>query len=315
MLKAPFPYFGGKSAVVDVVWSRLGNVPNYCESFFGSGAMLLGRPHEPGTETVNDIDTMICNFYRSVRDNPGETAAHADCPANETDLYARHKWLVSQKEGLKEKLEEDPEYYDTKIAGWWVWGISLWIGGGFCSGKDTHRRQPHLAHAGKGVHRKRLHLHNHGQGIIAKDTNANLYTLFDQLSERLKRVRVCCGDWKRICGPSPTYYNGLTGVFLDPPYGAKANRDNALYAHESLTIADDVRTWCIANGGNKLMRIALCGYVGEHEELQDYGWSPHYWKARGGYGNQSEGRGRDNARREVIWFSPHCLDETQMTMF
>lgn len=28
---------------------------------------------------------------------------------------------------------EDAEYFDAKAAGWWVWGISLWIGGGWCS--------------------------------------------------------------------------------------------------------------------------------------------------------------------------------------
>jgi D12 class N6 adenine-specific DNA methyltransferase len=58
-LKAPFPWFGGKSRVSDLVWSRLGDVPNYVEPFFGSGAVLLGRESEPGTETINDLDCMV----------------------------------------------------------------------------------------------------------------------------------------------------------------------------------------------------------------------------------------------------------------
>lgn len=58
MLSAPFPWFGGKSRVADLVWSRFGaDVPNYVEPFFGSGAVLLGRPGGAGsTETVNDKD-------------------------------------------------------------------------------------------------------------------------------------------------------------------------------------------------------------------------------------------------------------------
>jgi DNA adenine methylase len=28
-IKAPFPYFGGKSAIASLVWERLGNVANY----------------------------------------------------------------------------------------------------------------------------------------------------------------------------------------------------------------------------------------------------------------------------------------------
>ena len=50
-LKAPFPWFGGKSRVSDLVWDQFGDVPNYVEPFFGSGAVLLRRPHEPHTET------------------------------------------------------------------------------------------------------------------------------------------------------------------------------------------------------------------------------------------------------------------------
>jgi REP element-mobilizing transposase RayT len=51
-LKAPFPYFGSKRAVASVVWERLGDCPNYVEPFFGSGAVLLGRPHWPFSGTL-----------------------------------------------------------------------------------------------------------------------------------------------------------------------------------------------------------------------------------------------------------------------
>lgn len=43
-MKAPFPYFGGKSKIADVVWSALGQPAHYIEPFFGSGAVLLARP-------------------------------------------------------------------------------------------------------------------------------------------------------------------------------------------------------------------------------------------------------------------------------
>src|SRR5688572_23279134 len=122
-LKAPFPWFGGKSDVAAEVWRRLGAVPNYIEPFFGSGAMLLGRPDFSGVETVNDKDGMVCNFWRAVKMAPDEVAMHADWPVNECDLHARHHWLVSIKDSLGPKLEGDPEFFDAKIAGWWCWGI------------------------------------------------------------------------------------------------------------------------------------------------------------------------------------------------
>ena len=45
-LKAPFPWFGGKSRAAHLVWERFGNVRAYVEPFFGSGAVLLRRQTE-----------------------------------------------------------------------------------------------------------------------------------------------------------------------------------------------------------------------------------------------------------------------------
>ena len=46
-----------------------------------------------------------------------------------------------------------------------------------------------------------------------------------------------CGDWQRIMGPSVTYKIGMTGIFLDPPYNADANRADGLYAVDDLQIS------------------------------------------------------------------------------
>ena len=61
----------------------------------------------------------------------------------------------------------------------------------------------------------------------------------------------------------------------------------------------------IKNGDNPLLRIAVCGYEGEHEFPS--GWEMIKWKANGGFGNQNPNtNGAINATRERIWFSPHC---------
>ena len=69
--KAPFPYIGGKSRVAAEVWARFGDVPNYVEPFFGSGAVLFKRPAEHDwahrIETVNDADGMVANFWRALK--------------------------------------------------------------------------------------------------------------------------------------------------------------------------------------------------------------------------------------------------------
>lgn len=67
-LRAPFPWFGGKSRVAHLVWSAFGaDVANYVEPFAGSLAVLLARPGEPRIETVNDLDGYLVNFWRAVQ--------------------------------------------------------------------------------------------------------------------------------------------------------------------------------------------------------------------------------------------------------
>jgi hypothetical protein len=150
-----------------------------------------------------------------------------------------------------------------------------------------------------------------GSGIHATAFDrktGGIYDYLQTLADRLRRVRVCCGDWSRIMGRSVTYKIGLTGVFLDPPYSDDANRAADLYGHDSLSVAHDVREWCLANGDNPLLRIALCGYDGEHNALEAAGWEAVAWKASGGYGGQrQDGTVNENAAKERIWFSPHCL--------
>src|SRR5262245_44443615 len=93
-LKAPFPWFGGKRPVARLVWDRLGNVDNYIEPFYGSGAVHLLRPDPPRVETVSDKDCYVSNFWRATQHDPDAVAAHVDGPVNECDQHARHRWLV-----------------------------------------------------------------------------------------------------------------------------------------------------------------------------------------------------------------------------
>lgn len=306
MLQAPFPYFGGKSTIASVVWQRFGKVRNYVEPFFGSGATLLNRPQPfEGTETVNDADGMVSNFWRAVRAMPDEVAYHADWPVNENDLHARHVWLVGQKDSLQANLDGDAEFFDAKIAGWWCWGMCCWIGSGFCSGNG-----PWQSVEVDGV-RQLVHLGNAGRGETASESSG-VYGWMHALAERMKRVRVCSGDWSRVCGDTVTVKQGLTAIFLDPPYADTAERTADLYGKDSLDVAHAVREWAIENGGNKQMRIALCGYEGEHQMPAD--WDCHNWKAKGGYGSQGS-QGSLNAHRERIWFSPHCLADDRHPLF
>lgn len=353
----------------------------------------------------------LSNFWRALQHDPDGVAHYADWPVNEADLHARHRWLVETARVTAEKVMTDPDFYDTKIAGWWVWGQCLWIGSGWCQkpewtgrvnggraargilteqygragyGVDQKRRpqlstanallsqrtaatrggeNPHEQHnrphvtddrgvigtnpanhnkrpkmrergddgvayrrwqgggagGGSGVHSPSLSKQKpalngdagaSGHGIHASAFDlktVGLYAYMNELAARLRRVRVCCGDWKRVLTPSVTTYIGTCGVFLDPPYAHDLRERCYSEDHD---ISAEVREWALANGDNPEMRIALCGYEGEHQMPDSWECVP--WKAHGGY-SRSE-RGVANRARERIWFSPHCIKAQQPSL-
>jgi site-specific DNA-adenine methylase len=140
----------------------------------------------------------------------------------------------------------------------------------------------------QGVHAERVTQHGIQQHML-------------ELAERLRRVRVVCGDWSRMV--TPAVCRGLTAVLLDPPYFAGLS--DGLYAHSDQNVSADVRKWAIENGDNPELRIALCGYEGEHKMPDS--WETVEWKAAGGFGGQRADGSNENAERERIWFSPACL--------
>ena len=328
-LKAPFPWFGGKSRVAPLVWSALGDVTNYVEPFAGSLAVLLGRPswHTGFTETVNDIDHYIVNFWRALQHDPAAVAHYANNPVNETDLTARHIWLVNQGRERIARILGDPEYYDAQVAGWWVWGICCWIGGGWCAGDGpwgsaggrlvnlratesatgnagVHRKRVHLSDAGMGVHRQLVHLGNTGVGVQTGE--AEIFAYLNELAERLRYVRVCCGDWQRVVTPGALAHGATVGIFLDPPYDIDLREEVYNTDAEHGDVSTAVREWAIANGDNPRYRIVLAGYEGEHDLP---GWRVVAWRAGASYKTH---RGDQNGNRfkERLWLSPHCLDST-----
>lgn len=293
-LRAPFPYFGGKRRVAAEVWRRFGAVRSYVEPFFGSGAVLLARPMPfSGVETVNDLDGLLCNFWRALQADPAGVAKAADWPVSECDLHARHLWLVERRESITERLCADPDFHDVKAAGWWVWGAQASIMGNWLETKGVNA-PPHA----KPARRPAEDLH--------------------RLAARLRGVRVLCGDWSRAVASDAALHAlwvSPIGVFLDPPYSSTVGRDMNCYGgRDSGAVAGDVRAWALDAGKRSDLRIALCGYD-EHEDMRAAGWSDFGWSAHGGMAHLGKSRGKANRHRECVWFSPACIGAQQPGLF
>jgi len=353
-LKAPFVWFGGKRKVAAQVWTALGDVGNYVEPFAGSLAVLLGRPHDLAdgsrrAETVNDADGFLANFWRAVALDPEAVAHYADYPVNEVDLFARHLWLVNTGRSiLLNNMEADPEWFDARIAGWWVWGVNAWIGSGWCAGtgpwmtdddgvirqlphlgdagRGVNRKLPHLGDAGRGVNRQLPHLGNAGRaGFNRLEHRAEgISSYFIELANRLRDTRVCCGDWSRVVTSGALSFGTNVGVFLDPPYLGDV-RTADLYSVDDHTIAHAVREWALANGDKPRYRIVLAGYTTEHDDLMPATWRRIKWSASASYQTTKSAKRKadgdttgnlGNRHTECLWLSPHCVDVTsQDTLF
>jgi DNA adenine methylase len=290
MLNTSFPCNGSKSLVADIIWRALGSVPNYVEPLCGSAAVLLARPNTPTFETINDLDGFICNAYRALKYSPEVVTRWASWPTSDRDRHARHAWLKTQRDELPTRLEGNPDYYDAKIAGWWICGVCNWIGERWCSGKQPWQivdgQLPHLGNA---------------------TIDASLSKYFALLSSRLRHVRIICGDWRRILGLSVTTKLALTAIFFDPPY--RLDEHSFGYAVGSEDTFEESWTWALVHGNDPCLRIVLAGY--DDGRVIPKGWNRYRWKAHGGYGSQRHGRGGINCRREILYCSPHCLPISQ----
>lgn len=312
--------------------------------------MLLARPDDPQPnhrEIVNDADGLLVNFWRAVKHDPGAVARYADNPPFESDLHARHVWLVGRRDSLTEQLEGDPDWFDARAAGWWAWGICYWIGSGWCSGRGPWQSvdgRLKRVERETGVQRKiiqpeerglpgiarqimvpehrglqkiaRQRINSEPRGIVTGTIEhlGGMEAVLNMLAARLRNVYICAGDWLRVMGPSIAGDNrndGTIGVFLDPPYADTAGRQSDLYAVDCTNVAHAVREWAIDKGRDKRYRIILAGYAGEHDMPDD--WFVLQGKVKNGigYGNQKKGdEGYANEGKERLWCSPHCLNNS-----
>jgi DNA adenine methylase len=272
-LPTPWPIWGGKGRVAEAVWRRFGDPTYYFEPFVGGGAVLLARPRPGRYEYIGDLDGLISNFWRAAKHAPDEVAEWADDPPSSIDKVARLNHLKSRLSELVARLEADPDYYDTKLAGYYAYTQAL----AFYGGWET----------------RSLRL-DRPSGFFRERSRGTLYNYVRQLAQRLSNVTLYHGSWTRLARCALRMPGRDTAVFLDPPYSKASGRRPGLYNIDSLGVARYVRRWALA-AAQLGVKVALCGYVGEHTIPPD--WEEITWHAQWG------------GDKERIWFSPNCQKE------
>ena len=300
--------------------------------------------HKGKIETVNDADGWLINAWRAIQLDPETTAHHASGPVSEVDFHAQLAWLQNHRDEYVSWLEGAPEHHDPKLAGWWLRVMAAGIGdpfvpgpwrvvdghlvkdseGGVCrvlprlgdGGCGVNRSLPTLGTGGRGVKRNLPHLGTGGQDINRKLEEAssstkeqNIHQYLAALSRRIETTRIACGDWRRVLTNAALHAGQppqTVGLFLDPPYATSGD----LYAPTNhggpITISDDVRAWCRDEAPvDQGLKIILCGYEDEHDELLGHGWT----KTAGQHTTCGYLKDKTRAgRTEQLWLSPACVN-------
>lgn len=338
--KSPFPWFGGKSDAAPLVWAALGDVANYVEPFFGGGAVLLRRPHKANrsgySETVNDKDGLLTNFWRALRADPDGVAEAASYPMSELDKHARAVALLAPGAMDVDRLAGDVTYHDVEKAGWWAWCVCSQIAAFGTGGPwwpDEHGRLVKSRDDSSGITRNLPAVGNAGRGVLAASLREvgvakngqwhpfvmpELRDWLAFLSARLRHVRILCGDWQRCVGhgvlnSTEVRLGKTVGVFLDPPY-SNVNVDD-LYKEGGTDAAVACAEWAVGLCRQprwKTARVVAAGYVGDDagDVYEAAGWRTVEWFrdgfAKGGY--RATGSNDSGAVRERLYLSPSCAD-------
>ena len=328
-LNPPFPWFGGKRRWSKLVWEKFGDPVCYAEPFAGGLAVLLGRPptlHGKVREVVVDLDGFICNFWRSVRDDPDQVAHYADWPVIHHDLTARHKWLADWHTGNSSRLFADPDYCDPQVAGWWVWGQCNWIGKGWGRGgsDDEKGQRPHIGadiyrqgvlqhqlqhrHEDRG---KRPHVGSHIQfpGITQHRHKGGIPGAIQLLSDRLRDVIVLGGHWRQATGNTvlmnvESERHPPAAVFLDPPYltERRAHCYNTDVGEQPNEVARESYEWAIEHQND--YRIAYCCQTDDFPVPE--GWTCVV-NSFGGLRIKNR-----NGKGDCVMFSPGCKGQADL---
>jgi len=192
IVRAPFPYPGGKSRSIKEITSVLPYRNKYVEVFGGSGAVLLAR-HNSKLDVFNDRFAGVVAFYRCLRD---PEKFKRMCEWLRLSVHSREDfvWMKATWENCHDDVERACRWYSMVCYSFGGlgrnWGRST-SGAGTLSGKVINKI-PHL----------------------------------EQVHKRFRNVQVENLDWERCIKDYDDYD---TVFYLDPPY---VDSSEGVYRHE-----------------------------------------------------------------------------------
>lgn len=239
--------------------------------------------------------------------------ATRDIPRASLSAWAYASLIQKSRDDLFHKLFSDVKYYDLELAAAYLFlnanqMIKPYEGGSWGE-KDGRMEKVYSGNDPRGFKKSMINVNDKMFYNINIEEQVSHYK---ELSKRIENVIILCGDWELTVG-SPTAIAGgningnwKTGIVFDPPYEGE-DHDMELYVTYQEGISKKVRDKALELGEDPRLRIALCGYVEEHDKHIPDTWERLYWTAGIGFGSLRKDKSNTNRFKEVIWFSPHCI--------
>jgi hypothetical protein len=279
----PYPFYGGKKRVAPELWRRFGDPLYYIEPFAGSAATLLFRPSRPRSELLGGHLPSEADLYALHRHLLANGVSLTDMLRRDPKYHDRQMaawfawgqclWIGTgwcfQRQGMRRQPDQrqhidqprgllaqqpDKRQHIGRSRGLLTQGATagprqkLRVASDDCGG--AHCQSP-LAHTvGDYLDDFLTRLENHQPSAWLE----GLQVYFRALQNRLERVDLCHGDWRR-CVTKGVLNRGLkrksyTAILFDPPYMPDTCESERIYTHCG-DVAKEVEEWCREYGDRR----------------------------------------------------------------
>jgi DNA adenine methylase len=188
-------YFGGKWALAPWIISYFPDHANYLEPFCGACSVLLQKPR-CAVETVNDLDSHVHNFFRTLREHRAE-------------LIEKIKYTPLSREEYQYAYDHRDEGDNIERA------RLFWV---LCN---------QSIRGGPNPNRRGWRLYQNGKVLTpsSNDWGAEL----DKIADRLRGVQI---ENDAATSVIRRYDNKDTLLYVDPPYVFKTRTNSKIYKGE-----------------------------------------------------------------------------------
>ena len=243
-------------------------------------------------ESASDINPGVINWWRTVRDRPGELGEMLDWTPGWSPVL-----FEEAVAGLEAEDEVLRAYNFTLTAAWSRGGV--WTGAAAAAAADAKAERDGESRVRNMITRKRIardglrETSPGGEGTRMEMSPPRSRHI-KLLSERVSNVEFHCMDGAALL----ELEDSEDMVFyIDPPYPSSAPR-HRLYADTEIDIDRWVELLTQISG-----RAAISGYPGEWSLLEEAGWEVRTLNTHGITGSQSEGK--RPSRTEALWINYH----------